>query len=402
MDKWNALCVTTTIALVSAHGGLFLANLPIFINANAQFIVVACEESILSNQTFVSKQILFPHKNCEDFIEKAISNPDLIENLPEFVLFDDDDAMYRVANSKLTVDLKVKLLPIKNAGFLDVAGSKIGQIKMFEKLGISHPKSFIKVDLEQIPIQFPFIAKADRFGGGGKFSKVIHTKSELEIFAKEHCNYLIQEIVEGIEYSVEAFYRDGVLIFAQLGEVLDLLHGNGPSSRRNFYSQVPIEIVETLVKIGEELKLNAIVNCTLFQIPNTENFVFFEFDVRLNSWAHVSCNFGFDAKKFFGAKKVTQQVNVGNSKSCSEYIDFGRWISYLRSQQSDENISYLRLISIFIQKKFSNAQILAPQQGFIKYFLLQVSVAFFQNFPLSIRNFIKAAGLNNLIIKVLS
>lgn len=396
--------MTHTIALISAQGGLFISNKTLFKKSHANFLAITMKDSRLSKQSFIAEKVSCNKNFGQGFVDWLVNRIDIIEKLPENVLWDDDDSMYLVARSNLSPIYKKKLLPMKNADFFHVAGSKVGQIEMFRNLGISHPKTEINIDFgcDKNGIPFPCIAKADRFGGGGKFSRVVENLTELREFHREHSEILVQEIVEGVEYSVEGFYRNGQLIFAQFGQMLDLLNGNGPSSRRRFYREIPHEVVEGLKTIGKALELNGFVNCTLFLEGSSGRYLFFEFDVRLNSWAHVAPDFGFNVENYFADDPACEDLKIGKLLNSVEYIDPSRWMSFTKNEAASPTLFPVLFILKLFRMRFSGSRLTSSLPQLTKRLLLELLLILKRVLPVNILGFLKRVGINRLILKGLS
>lgn len=395
--------MTQTIALISAVGGQFISNKPLFEKASANFIAITMKDSKLRNQKFVNEAILTDNLIADEFIDYIVSRTDIIEKLPEQVLLDFDDSMYQIAKSDLPQPLKRKLLPIKNPKFFDVAGSKVGQIRMFRELKIPHPKTQLDLDFanHQFHLPFPCVAKADRFGGGGRFSQILNNKSELEHFRIQHKKILIQTITEGMEFSVECFYRSGRLIYAQFGLMLDLLNGNGPSSRRQFFREIPTQVEENLRIIGNSLELDGLVNCTLFKENKTGEYLFFEFDVRLNSWAHVSSEFGLNVPNYFSKSPKCEELVIGEPTEFTEYIDPSRWLLYAKNDSHNSKIFALRFSLDLLRMKCSGSKLKQSHPPLAKSLLFEFLLPLRDLLPGNLFTLLDKIGLKRLIIKIL-
>jgi predicted ATP-grasp superfamily ATP-dependent carboligase len=312
-----------SVALVSNHNNIFLSNIQLFEDADMPFVFVGCEEDELSKQSFISERYIFQgHSQCNGQIDNLLRNEELLNTLPNFVLFEEDDWMRQVANSNLTDELKKKLLPVKNPKYFDFVGSKIGQIKLFAELGIAHPQSQIINVAKEALLPYPFIAKKDRWGGGS-FCKTIENFSELESFISySKDKILVQKIIKGEEFSAEPFYRNGELIFVSFSRMKMLIGGNGPSARRDFLPTVPDQVVKCLQIIGHELNFNGMANCSFMYDPNCKEFLIFEFDTRLNTWAHIAIDLGFNPSEYF---KTAANQNL-KLKTETVFIDWNRWL----------------------------------------------------------------------------
>jgi hypothetical protein len=395
-----------SVALISNHNNIFLSNIQLFEATKMPFIFVGCDQDELSNQAFISEKFIFQsHSQCNGQIDNLLSNDELLNSLPDFVLFEEDDWMKQVANSNLVVELKKKLLPVKNPKYFDFAGSKIEQINLFAELGIAHPQSQIINNAKDALLPYPFIAKKDRWGGGA-FCKTIENISDLETFISDSKDeVVVQQIIKGEEFSAEPFYRDGKLLFISFSRMKMLIGGNGPSARRDFLPEVPYQIKYILEKIGKSLKFNGLANCTFMFDPISKEFLIFEFDTRLNTWAHMAIELGLDPERYF-KKPENQYPKI---KSETVFIDWNRWIA-ARSNMNYPNrlLKYLSALAEFINFKFKGVRWTSSYPVAPRPFLelsskiiFRILVHFYLKLPSQGRSAIKTLRLNLLARRLL-
>ena len=290
------------IALVSSHGNLFSRNKSLFEGEYLHVTLLCCDSDPLIDMGFVDEVHIFQsHDKCGGSAKELIENLDLLHKLPEFVLLEDDDWLFQISRSNLDDKLKSRLLPIKNKMYFNVAGSKISQVELFSELQINHPRTQIIKDpkIDEVRISFPFIAKGERRSGGVEIA-LTENMLQLEDFSiRQKSEFLLQEIIPGEEFNADVFYRNGELIFTSISITKYVMWKFGPSARRDYSREVPSEIMDLLESIGKKLQFNGIANVTLMKDAQTKKFYLFEFDSRLNAWAHISESFGFRPEIFF-------------------------------------------------------------------------------------------------------
>jgi hypothetical protein len=218
--------VSAGIALISSHNNIFLRNKALFENLDLPITFVGCDKDELANQEFITQKYhLKNHESCDGRADFLIKNTDLLSALPEFIFFEADDWLYQISRSDLPIDLKIKLLPVRNPKYFHFVGSKIGQIQIFESIGIKYPETCIieSDELTSKLFSFPYYLKGERFSGGAKVF-LINSKSQLQNIKYEKSDkFLIQKVAEGKEISIDAFYRNGKLIFTSFSAMNDLL-----------------------------------------------------------------------------------------------------------------------------------------------------------------------------------
>ena len=157
------------IALISSHGNLFSRNISLFEGDYLHVTLLCCDSDPLIGMGFVDEVKVFQsHDKCGGSAQELIENLDILNNLPEFVLLEDDDWLFQISRSNLDDELKSKLLPIKNKKYFNVAGSKISQVELFSELKINHPRTQVirNPKTDQVRIPFPLIAKGERRSAG--------------------------------------------------------------------------------------------------------------------------------------------------------------------------------------------------------------------------------------------
>jgi len=121
-----------------------------------------------------------------------IEKPNAILSGPE------EEILVLSKNKKLFEELKILVL-CPSYDTVKVCVDKAKTYRVFERYGIPTPRMYRKDDVE-----FPCVVKP-RFGRGGKAVFKVNDMDELSLYLKKVSDPLIQEYVEGIEYSVDTF-----------------------------------------------------------------------------------------------------------------------------------------------------------------------------------------------------
>jgi hypothetical protein len=212
-------------------------------------------------------------------------------------LWSSDQIMREVASSDISLELKLKLLPVQNEIYLDMLGSKISQFERMSALGIPYPnsqpiRSKLELSNSEVEMQGKVVAKGDYSGGGAQvriFESV--TKEDLDLLPNEWFPILLQRFVPNERVGIEAYYRNGELVqwfYSIVGSDISLL---GPSMSRTYLVPKSLDFLEHLEKIGKSANLNGFVNVSLLVDPDTGLHKFFEFDARPNRWHHIFFDF---------------------------------------------------------------------------------------------------------------
>jgi hypothetical protein len=79
--------------------------------------------------------------------------------------------------------------------------------------------------------------------------------------------------------------------------------------------------------------LNGIFNITAIYQEAKQDYLIFEFDSRMNIWAHISIDFGFRPNEYFiGANELPNNI-----KRDKVYVNKLRWKFFLRNNHFSNN-----------------------------------------------------------------
>jgi hypothetical protein len=242
--------------------------------------------------------------------EKNIKNYSLI-------IIADDIILNNIVNSDLSIEEKLKLLPIQAEEDFKHISSKIGLSTALKKHGVNTPDFSTakeKSELEESvkKIGYPVLIKIDASCGGfGVFE--CSNDDDLKILLKDIDKYpvLIQKPIQGIELDLSGFYQDGKLVHFSYSKVERVCFNKfGPSALRNY---VPIghlqkDIFDELTLLGKAIGAHGFVNISCIQSEQDNKRYFFEADMRPNVWVDFPKYFGNDP-----ATHIAKYFSSGNT-----------------------------------------------------------------------------------------
>lgn len=244
----------------------------------------------------------------------------------DLVVATDDITLDAVMKSKLSIDEKLKILPVKGSSNLEHITSKVHLSKVLELGGVPTPKFKIVTSRDDLinfaeELNFPLIIKGDCSGGGTQTFK-IEDKLNLLKVASFFCHYpaVLQEYITGKLIGVEAFYQEKKLIYLNYSESLETVRGSEftPSSLRLF-TQIGCldeKVLTEIKKIGEVLGANGFVNISAILSAKDGNHYYFESDMRPTVWVNSSRFFGNPVsnlvKKYFLLGDTLEILPVSN------------------------------------------------------------------------------------------
>ena len=191
---------------------------------------------------------------------------------------------------------------------------------MFEKLGLTYPRSYIVQnyeELEEIAFDFPTLIKGD-FGGGGYGVKDFESEKQVKEDAELSNNFpvVIQEKLSGVTVHVEAFFDRGELLYWCYSENPKTHQGYRYCPVRRYRKPHDNECLESIVKIGSYLKLSGPVGIAFIRETKTNLHFIFELDVNAGIWHHSFSFFGFDL-----AGAITDRKSERNPLRSGESLD---------------------------------------------------------------------------------
>ena len=176
-------------------------------------------------------------------------------------------------------------------------GSKVGLVHALAAAGVRGPRSTVVPDPADLPAALrsvvgPLMVKGDG-GGGGDMVRRFDDADQVEVPASWF-PIVVQECLTGTEVSVEAFFREGVLVAWMYARMLTSQEPYGPSTSRRYLDPPSRDFIDDLSAVGAHAGLHGFFNCSIFWIPGERRHVLFEVDPRPNAWHQFGPRLGLD------------------------------------------------------------------------------------------------------------
>lgn len=214
----------------------------------------------------------------------------------DWIIITEDGVLEEVLNSKLSLEEKLKILPVQRVENFCHLYSKIGLSKVLAAAGVNTPPFAIAHNREEALVKaeqlgYPVLLKQDSSGGGCGVVEC-ETPSEIHPF---HTPLLVQKKISGIELDLSAVYLEGELVHFGYAKIEKTSRRFGPSCLRTYrpLSTLGPEIFRELAHIGKALGAHGFTNTTCIQDLQGRRF-YFEVDMRPNVWVAAPRFFGED------------------------------------------------------------------------------------------------------------
>jgi len=322
------ITVMLNIYLIGEFGHL-LRDLPVaFTDPRVKIHSIGGAHSALNKQdNFLEIQKL-PNKT---FIQSLLSDEDFITSIDGLVLIGSDPEMREIAQAEIRLEMKLKLLPIKNPEAFKILDSKVGLQAVIQELKLSGPQGIVIKNNEELDNQrnyfkVPYLIKGDQGGGGAHVREV----SSNQIYPNINdipFPLIFQEEVIGFEISVDAYFVNGSLRAYIYSDQIKSMTKYGPSYLRRI-SQPPTEdFVKTLQAIGEFAGAHGLVNTTFIFDAKLNKHFMVEFDPRPTAWHFLAPTLGIDLVSVFTGPN--SEIIETPDKMNFRIIHLNRFIYYL-------------------------------------------------------------------------
>ncbi len=235
-----------------------------------------------------------------DFVPSGVSLiPVVVERIREkydWIIPTEDDTLRELLQSELSLEDKLRVLPVQREEHFSHLFSKVGLAKIFAAHGIQTPPSRVAHNQEEAlaaaeELGFPVLLKQDASNGGLGIDEWTYPSW----VRAGQGPFLVQKKLDGVELDLSGIFFEGKLVHFAHSKIERVWGGKyGPSSLRTYtpLSLVPREIFEELSQIGRALGLHGFTTISCMQVGQ-ERF-YFEVDVRPNVWVSYSLFLGDD------------------------------------------------------------------------------------------------------------
>lgn len=396
--------------------GSFLNRLPESLSNNQLAVdLLDVPGSLLRKSKFLRKFYPLQQKPGESLNEAIFRNRNwLYEQNYDYYIYADDLAMIEIARKSDDLKLKLKLLPVKKAEAIALAGSKVGFVEVAQAAKIKIPKSLVASnvsELVKLSKQFDsdYFVKADIGSGGSgikRFNGVFD--ADQSDIPESWFPVVIQEQMVGQVTSVEALYDSGKLLGWVYSKFDSEVYEFGPSTRRTFLTPPSLDFEKTLIDLGEYSGFHGFANATFIYDPVAGVHYLFEADTRSNVWHQFAKRFGVDWAKLFVTQNKTatpahphlesQAISISifpreltNAINSGQLKPLWRWITnrpgtWQTRNRRDRVVNKIELAEVISAIKSRSRQLIA-----------RLFVAVWQRIPLRLRNGLEAAGVKKLL-----
>ena len=139
----------------------------------------------------------------------------------------------------------------------------------------------------------------------------------------------------------------------------------------------------------------------MYEVKN-ETYLFFEFDLRLNTWAGVSREFGLDVENFFGNRPAAFDFQIGSISNYIEYIDVARWLQFTKEKFNFNSLVLFRFLLLLLWKSTTGTKLRMNSSSFTKSLLYAVALNVWMAMPKKLTDYLRRNGINKRILESLS
>lgn len=285
-------------ALLIGDSGELMLNMPSLLSRSGFDVDVIAAGHFLKKSRFISDYEMVVDVK-EALVRAAKRNLDAYD----FIIPCDDATLEAALNSEISLEDKLKLIPIKNAENLKHIYSKIGLSQVLSEADITTPYFFVVRNFSEATaaaekLKYPVMVKVDSSSGGCGVFECCNA-FDLNMIDQKIFDLpvLIQKKIIGAELDLSAIYRDGQLLHFTYSKIEKVI-GNkfGPSSLRTYEQLCNVEerVFLEMKKIGQALGANGFTTISCIKSDDDNKLYFIEADMRPNVWVEVSKFIGDD------------------------------------------------------------------------------------------------------------
>ena len=263
----------------------------------------------------IDASILNPAKNFTDIFYQVpkYTQENYVEELMKICLKENVKMIIPLFEKEFLTLLKfkdefenkgIKLL-LSDKKVIEICNGKFYTYEFFKNWGIKTPKSYIIEELAGLQ-EFPLIIKPeDGMGSEGVYK--VHNEKELLFFYKCVNNPIIQEFIQGTEYTVDVLCDfNGKVISVVPRERLEIRAGEVSKSRTVKNENIIKKTVELIEKLNKEGVV--IGPITVQCIVNETGIYFIEINPRFGGGVPLSFEAGVDYGKYLSQMLERKEV----------------------------------------------------------------------------------------------
>lgn len=282
--------------------------------------IIAVDSSSLSPALYIAdKFYIIPKIDDINYLSKLIEIC-IKEKISIIIPTIDTELPYLAINKDL-IEMKTdaKVL-VSSREVIDTFGSKLKAYNYFVKNNIPTPNIISQVDINKGKASFPLFIKPNR-GSSSLNAYRVNDSNELELYTKIIPDFILQEYIEGEEYTVDAFldFQSKIIsvvprlrISTRAGEIL-----KGKTTRDE-------SIIDFVKKILTKIKPIGQVTIQLFKTQTDMKVI--EINPRFGGGAPMSIYAGANSPRFIYQLIMGNEINYTN--------DFKDNMTFLRYDQT--------------------------------------------------------------------
>ena len=235
----------------------------------------------------------------------------------DLIIILDDYSLDSILHSRLSDEVKLKLLPVETQQDFKHIGSKCALSLLLKNHDIRTPDFFIAHSEQELEKYFhelgsPCLVKID-FSGAGNGVFECNQEQDIKRIGHEVPSWpvLLQRKIDGEELDLSAFYQDSKLIHFSYSSMRGRALGKFSPSALRLYSQlsnIECGVFDDLRRLGVALGANGFVNISCIRSSADSLPYFIEADMRPNVWVNYPKYFGDDPaiaiSKYFSTGEV--------------------------------------------------------------------------------------------------
>jgi carbamoyl-phosphate synthase large subunit len=236
------------------------------------------------------KNYIVPRLDDEHFLETVL---DICkkENIKLIIPTRDADVLFFAKNRKTFESLDI-LVPVSTEEVVRICNDKIEFFEFCNKNDIKTPSTQLGKGINFVSVDLPVVIKP-REGAGSISTFIVRNEEDLHLFLKRIEDPIIQEFIEGDEYTIDAFIdMSGNIIFIIPRRRLQVVSGESYKGK----TVRDEHLIEKTTKLIE--KLGCVGHVTIQCIKKDNEFYFFDLNPRFGGGASLGIEAGGNSPYF--------------------------------------------------------------------------------------------------------
>lgn len=251
--------------------------------------IIAADISNTAPATFFADKKYIVPRILEDGYIQSIIDICRKENIRLVIPTIDTELLILAENKELIESETNAKVMISNKRAIEICRNKINTNKFFEENGFGVPREITEGDIKNKDYSFPLFIKP--FNGSSSINTFkVKNEEELEFFRNYIDNPIIQEFIEGKEYTIDAFVDFN-------GNPITIVPRERIATRGGEIAKGMIVKDRELIELTKEVikALNPIGHITLQCMKTKEGVKFIEINPRFGGGAPMSIKAGADS-----------------------------------------------------------------------------------------------------------